>query len=307
VIRSPAELPGGGGGIAMQRRAWAWDGAAGPREAARIPPGPVDATALVTLYAKAGESRLPDSLLRDTLAAAVADRLADDPGRFAIPRDTMIGVAARAQRMDGWARDFLRRHPDALVLHLGCGLDTRVFRVAPPATARWIELDLPPVIALRRRLLPPRPGTSLVAASVTDAAWLALLPRERPALVLAEGLLPYLPAPEVPRLLRRLTGCLPRGEIGFDAYGGAALLLLAQDPTLRAAGAVLRWALDDPHALERQVPGLRLIEDSPGQDPAQLARMSWPTQLALGVLAALPCRLLGRFLRYAFGAPSGRR
>jgi O-methyltransferase involved in polyketide biosynthesis len=41
-------------------------------------------------------------------------------------------------------------HPGAVVLHLGCGLDSRVFRVDPAAGHRWHHLDFPDVIEVKR-------------------------------------------------------------------------------------------------------------------------------------------------------------
>ncbi|GAA2848207.1 hypothetical protein GCM10020220_042160 [Nonomuraea rubra] len=61
-----------------------------------------------------------------------------------------------------------------MVLHLGCGLDARVYRIDPPATVDWYDLDYPTVIELRERFLPPREHYTLIASSVTDpAGWTA--------------------------------------------------------------------------------------------------------------------------------------
>jgi O-methyltransferase involved in polyketide biosynthesis len=58
----------------------------------------------------------------------------------------------RAKQLDDWSTDFLRRHPNAVVLHLGCGMDTRAFRLHPPETVQWFDVDQPDVIAFRRKL-----------------------------------------------------------------------------------------------------------------------------------------------------------
>jgi O-methyltransferase involved in polyketide biosynthesis len=263
-------------------------------------------TLLITLWAKAGESLLPDSLLKDRFGAKAASRIDYDFTRLGVDRDLMVGLAMRAHVLDGWTRDFLDRHPDALVLHLGCGLDSRVFRVDPPAGVDWFEVDYPEVIALRRKLYPRRAGCHLLGSSVTEPGWLAGLPRDRPAMIVAEGVLPYLPAEEVPLLLERLVGHLPEGEFAFDAYSTLGLRLIALQPAIRATGATFHWALDDPAELERQVPGLALAaelaaDDPDGYDPAQIARMSWPAQWALRFLSLVPpLARLGLLLRYRF-------
>lgn len=262
-------------------------------------------TLLLTLAAKAGESRLPDSLLRDHFAAEAMARIDHDFRKFRVDRDLMVGLALRAHLLDGWARAFLARHPDAVVLHLGCGLDTRFFRLAPAPGIDWFEVDYPEVIALRRRLYPARDGLTLLGSSVTDPAWLAEIPRGRPRLVLAEGLLPYLPAAEVPPLLARVTEGAT-GELAFDAYSRLGLWMIRNHPAIRVTGAELHWALEDPRTLERQVPGLRLAEDlraydPRGYDPAQIARMSLPARWGMLAFRLLPpLGRIGRLLRYAF-------
>lgn len=263
-------------------------------------------TLLITLWAKAGESLLPDSLLKDRFAAEAAARLDYDFARLKVDRDLMVGLAMRAHVLDGWTRDFLGRHDDAIVLHLGCGLDSRVFRIDPPDGVDWYDVDYPEVIALRRKLYPAPDGDHLIGSSVTEPGWLDGLPRDRPAMIVAEGLLPYLAEEEVPLLLERLVRHCPSGEIIFDAYSPLGLKLIALQPSIKATGAVLHWALDDPTELERQVPGLELVTeltayDPDGYDPAQIARMSWPARFAMQFFSLIPpLARIGLLLRYRF-------
>jgi len=263
-------------------------------------------TLLITLWAKAGESRLPDSLLKDRFAAEAATRIDYDFARLKVDRNMMVGLAMRASTLDGWVRDFLKRHPNAIVLHLGCGLDSRVFRIDPPAGIDWYDVDYPDVIALRQKLYPARDCYHLIGSSVTEPGWIAELPRDRPTMIVAEGLLLYLPEGEVPLLLERLARHSPAGEIVFDAYSAFGLRLIALQPSIKATGAVLHWALDDPAELERQVPGLTLVTeltayDPDGYDPAQIARMSWQARLAIQFFSLIPpLARLGLLLRYRF-------
>ena len=95
------------------------------------------------------ESRRSDSILSDREADKALRRIDYDFSRLRVHRSDHLSLAVRAKAYDGWARQFLTRHPDYTVLHLGCGLDTRVYRVNPPSTIRWYEIDLPDVIELR--------------------------------------------------------------------------------------------------------------------------------------------------------------
>ncbi|MDX3807037.1 class I SAM-dependent methyltransferase [Bosea thiooxidans] len=263
-------------------------------------------TLLITLCATAGESHLPDSLLKDRFAARALAQIDYDFDRLKIDRDMMIGIALRAHVIDGWTCDFLGAHPEATVLHLGCGLDSRVFRIAPSANVRWFDVDYPDVIALRQRLYPAREGCTLLPSSVTEPDWLDAVPQDRQAFVIAEGLLPYLPAEEVVLLLERVTNHLPGGELAFDAYSRLGLTLIAWQPSVRATGAKLHWSLDDPDELLRQFPDLELVEEllgygSGGYDPAQVARMSLVARVVVPVMGMIPAlSRIGGLLRFRF-------
>ena len=262
------------------------------------------ATLLITLYAKAEESRLPDSLLQDRYAAEAVARIDHDFSALRMRRDEMIGLAMRAYSLDGWVREFIAAHPGATVLHLGCGLDSRVFRVDPPADVSWFDVDYPDVIALRRALYPSRPGYALIGSPLSDLGWLAQIPTDKPALVVAEGLFLYLQEEEVLQLMRVVTTQFPTGEIAFDAYNRLGLALARRNRMFRATGAVMRWSLENPQNLEAQVPGMRLRTEQ-GMDEAsgsgQRARLSWLARIGLWWMRrVLPLRRLGRLLRYRY-------
>ncbi|MCZ0737301.1 class I SAM-dependent methyltransferase [Phreatobacter sp. AB_2022a] len=264
----------------------------------------VKETLLITLYGKAGESRMPDSLLKDRFAAEVVDRIDYDFSRLKMRRDDLVGLAIRAYRIDQWTRAFIEAHEQAVVLHLGCGLDSRIFRIAPPAAVRWFDVDYPEVIALRRRLYPAQPEATMIASSVTEPDWRERLPSAGPALIIAEGLLMYLSKAAVKDLLSALTRRMGRGELVFDGFNRLGARLAAASRMVRATGATFGWTLESPRELERLVPGLRLVEDTMIYDPAktgQFARFSLSARLAIHAMCLIPAfRRLGRLMRYRF-------
>lgn len=262
------------------------------------------ATLLITLYAKAEESRLPNSLLHDHYAAQAVERIDYDFSTLRMRRDVMIGLAMRAYTLDAWVREFIAAHRGATVLHLGCGLDSRVFRVDPPPEVSWFDVDYPEVIALRRALYPPRAGYALIGSPLADLAWLARIPTDKPTLVVAEGLFLYLSEEDVLQLLRVVTTQFPSGEIAFDGYSRLGLALARRNRMFRATGAVMRWTLQHPQTLEAQVPGMRLRTEQwvyDEDDSTQWARFSWPARWGVWLMRrVLPLRRLGRLLRYRY-------
>jgi O-methyltransferase involved in polyketide biosynthesis len=218
--------------------------------------GSVTWTLFGTLYLRAWESRAERSILRDHYAAEALDRIDYDFAKLKRrlrPESNQFLVALRAKQLDDWSADFLARHPGATVLHLGCGLDSRVLRLDPPPAVRWFDVDIPEVIELRRRLYPERDGYRMIGASVTDPDWLREVPADRPVLVVAEGLLPYLTEGDIRGLLQRLTDHFGSGEVMFDAAA----------PWLARLVKASRWGLRDGREIERWDPRLRCVEQVP--------------------------------------------
>jgi O-methyltransferase involved in polyketide biosynthesis len=259
-------------------------------------------TLLITVYAKAVESRSPGSLLKDHFADEALSRIDYDFKPLDLGPDGAVSLAIRAKAFDDWTRAFIEEHPDAVVLNLGCGLDSRIFRVDPPPGIAWFDVDFPDVIEIRQRVYPAREkGYRMIGASVTEAGWLEQVPGGRPAMIVAEGLMPYLPAAEAPQLVARLVAHFPSGELAFDGYSRLGLKMLRITPQFRATGAEVHWALNDAQTLERKVPGLKLVEEKVQYDSADIARMSWPAQLTVKLWRYIPAlRKIGRLLRYRF-------
>ena len=88
-------------------------------------------TLLIPLYNRAMESQRPDAIMKDEKAVAIVTQMSYD---FDQIRKIRMHEANRAERimltreMDRYDRDFLSRHPEAVVVHIGCGLDSRFER-----------------------------------------------------------------------------------------------------------------------------------------------------------------------------------
>lgn len=179
---------------------------------------PLEDSLWLTLYARALDNRRPHPILADAMADQIVDKVDYDFGQLHIDTNLILNVALRAKKLDQVASDFLARHPDAVGLDLGAGLDTRVFRLAPPSTVDWYDVDFPAVAAARQRLLPERPNAHVIGADVTEKDWLDTIPTGRPAIIVADGLMGFLTQDELVALLNRLISHFPSGEMVFNSY-----------------------------------------------------------------------------------------
>ncbi|NUR86641.1 MAG: class I SAM-dependent methyltransferase [Nonomuraea sp.] len=265
----------------------------------------VQKTLSPVLRAKALDNRLPDPILGDRYAEETMRRL--DPGydsRWFGRSQLGLVAVVRARAHDDWARAFLAEHPDAVVLHLGCGLDARVYRIDPPATVDWFDLDYPSVIELRRKLLPAREHYTLIGSAVTEMDWLDRIPRGRPVLMIAEGLVPYLSAVELRRLLTAVIDASPAGQLQFDTVSVWAWRTSRWDPTLRKYGTQFHCGFDDPAALAGWHPRLEFVDEAPMNDsPVLLAKAPPNVRRLYRLLNLLPgMRHSTRIVRFRVGA-----
>lgn len=258
-------------------------------------------TLLVTLHARALDARAADPVLGDTMAAEAVDAIDFDFSTTHITPRMAPTVAVRAKFIDDWVREFLREHDgEATVVHLGAGLDSRVWRIDPGPGVTWFDVDFPEVIEIRRALFPERPGCHLIGSSVTDPGWLERIPTGRPTLAVAEGLSMYLTEEQGVTLLRRITDRFNGGTtIAFDAFNRLAIRAQRTNPAVRMSGATLHWSVDHPRDLVRDVPGLRLRDAVDAITAPGSERLPRGTRVISSMLRPFPAiRHMSRYLRY---------
>jgi len=220
-------------------------------------------TLLIPLYARAVEAQRPDALVRDDQVVAMIGQIDYDFSRIKLLAHDQVGIILRVRQFDRRARDFLARHPDAVVVHIGCGLDTRFERVAERnGGVEWYDLDLPEVMELRQKLVGQAPRGHSLACSVFDADWLDTVSvhRARPFLFVAEGVLPYFEQAQVKELVQRLKERFPGAELVCDAMTPLVVWLHNWELAFSKIGARLHWGLRDPRDVEKWGAGIRLLD-----------------------------------------------
>ncbi|MFE7419945.1 class I SAM-dependent methyltransferase [Rhodococcus sp. NPDC057529] len=173
----------------------------------------VPATMMWTLRNRAVEAARPDTAFEDPLAVGLYETLDYPYENFGKPGQSH---ALRAQAFDDEIRTFLAGHPGGTVVALGEGLQTSYWRIGDP-DVRWVSIDLPEVVALRRQLLPDEPNVTTLAVSALDRSWMDHVDTGRGVFVSAEGLLMYLPPDESLSLIGECARRFPGGRMMFDS------------------------------------------------------------------------------------------
>lgn len=268
---------------------------------------PVEQTAFLTEYARALDSRTPRPLLGDTLASEVVSTIDYDFAGLGVQTSVILQTALRAKMLDDRVRQFVAKHPDAVVVDMGAGLDSGVYRVAPPSTVDWYSVDLPGITALRDEALPANPQSHSVPVSLADAHWPDTIPADRPTMLIADGLFAFLTEPVIAGIFRRITEHFGTGELAFNDYGGigwfsrAAIKVFPQK-MFKDVGS--QWGypgFKDAHYPQTWNPRMALVEEASLTDAPEV-------DLFPGWLR-VPTKLMGktksgarkaRILRYAF-------
>jgi O-methyltransferase involved in polyketide biosynthesis len=212
-------------------------------------------TLLIPLYARALDSRSSHPILGDKKADEMVRTIDYDFERLKGFGNRNV-LVVRAKQMDEWTKEFLASNPDAVVLNLGCGLDSRVSRISPPSSVSWFDLDYPQVIEERQKFYSDRDGYQMLGSSLTEPGWLERVPKDRPAIVVADGVFEYLAEEDVKSLFNKVTDRFPRGQIVFDVMSSFAIK--SGRSRLKAkTGAELRWAVDDVRAVDSLDPRLK--------------------------------------------------
>jgi O-methyltransferase involved in polyketide biosynthesis len=247
----------------------------------------VPETLLSNLGRRAAAARAKRSLLDDPLAVETVQRLDYD---FA---DSSRGASLHALRVrtfDDAVRRFLGRSPAGTVVALGEGLETQYWRV-DDGRMNWLTVDLPPVLELRRRLLPENPRHRSHSGSALDLRWIDEVQPGSPILVTAQGLLPYFQCGEVHELIEAMAARLPGSSFVFDVVPLRMLEVVRRATARERDQAVELWSWlfdEGERAAIAEIPGVALLRDL------------WPP-FALGItpLAICAVRCAPRKLRYS--------
>ncbi|MHA6622777.1 class I SAM-dependent methyltransferase [Pseudonocardia sp. DLS-67] len=265
---------------------------------------PLQQACLLTLRWRAQDARSETPILGDALSLQVAESLGLDLTSKVV-RSNVLVKAVRDKMLDRVVSRFIAEHPTAVVVDLGCGLDTRRQRCAPPPGVDWYDVDFPAVIALRQRLLPD--GAHLVGADVTTTTWLDDLPRDRPTIAVNNSLMLMITAEAFRAMARAMTSHVHRGEFTFNAYSRLAIR-----NSRRISGRVKsgRWnmppavgeGIDDPHEAETWGAGLSLIEEQFMANAPEVDRWPpfWKAVARLNARSVRFARSADRVLHYRF-------
>jgi O-methyltransferase involved in polyketide biosynthesis len=241
-------------------------------------------TLLIPLYIRAQETQRTDALLKDDTAVELVKRINYDFSRIKLQGHDVVGLISRVREFDRFARNFLVTHPNGVVVHIGCGLDTRFERV-DNGQVEWYDLDLPEVVRLRRELYQAdNRRYHILDCSVFDPAWMGAVNHHHPGpfLFLAEGVFPYFAAAKIKALVLELQATFPGAELVFDAHRPWTMRADNLQLMFSKVKARLHFGLRHGRDVETWGKGIRMLEEwfYFGTDELRLRQYRWMYNIA---------------------------
>ena len=199
----------------------------------KIEKNTVQETLIIPLFARKVCSELYPDLYRDETAVRLIDQLdydfskAEKNSHSLMQRFGSLEVAMRQYDLAFEVRDYLKNHPNAAVVNLGCGLDG-TGRACDNGSCKIYNLDFPDVIAARNELLPAGDREQNIPCDLNDTAWFSKIDATSGAIFFASGVFYYFLTGQVKALVQSMADAFPDGLLVFDAANRTAVKMIAK-------------------------------------------------------------------------------
>ncbi len=199
----------------------------------KIEKNTVQETLIIPLYARKVCSELYPTLYRDEAALGLIEKIdydfseAEKNSRSLMQRFGALEVVVRQNDLAWEARDYLKTHPRAAVVNLGCGLDN-TGRACDNGSCKLYNLDFPDVISVRNELLPAGEREENIPCDLNDTAWFSKIDASNGAVFFASGVFYYFLKEQVKALVQAMVDAFPGSVLVFDAANRTAVKMIAK-------------------------------------------------------------------------------
>lgn len=218
----------------------------------------VNRTLYIPLYGKSYVSRR-GLFLRDEKAEAIWDAEGFPLKGKAKSKWLAYNMGMRAAVFDRWLAEKMEQNPETVILHIGCGMDSRAERVGTRGHL-WFDIDFPEVIRERRKYFSETEAYRMIAADVREEGWMDSLPGKRPAIVVMEGVSMYLKKEDLLELLSRLKRRFSRVGLLMDCYTVFAAKATKYKNPINQVGVTEVYGIDDSSELTEGT-GYRFVSE----------------------------------------------
>lgn len=160
-------------------------------------------------------------------------------------------MGMRSRVFDDWVKIKMEEDSEVIVIHLGCGLDSRVLRVETENHS-WFDVDFPEVIEERNRFYSENQNYKMLKGDVRTDSWLNNLPKCKNAIILMEGISMYLTLEEIKNLVSNLKSRFEHFSLLMDSYSVFAAKMSKYKNPINDVGVTTVYGIDNPKILETE-------------------------------------------------------
>ena len=207
----------------------------------------VNKTLYIPLYGKSYVSK-KGIILQDKKAEEIWDAEGFALKGKAASKWLAYYMGMRAAVFDRWVEEKLAEDPEAVVIHLGCGMDSRAVRVKT-AGHKWYDVDFPEVMDERRRYFEETESYRMISGDAREKGWLSNI-SESNAIIVMEGISMYLTPEELRSLMEALEAQFKQLAVLMDCYTVFAAKMSKYKNPINEVGVTQVYGMDDPKQLE---------------------------------------------------------
>ena len=167
-------------------------------------------------------------------------------------------MGVRSAVFDDWLKEQLTESADAIVFHIGCGMDSRIIRVGD-TNHKWFDVDFPDVIAERKKYYTETENSKMISTDIRDLGWIEDIPESKHTVVVMEGVSMYLPNEELCSFLTNLCSHFDNVSLLMDCYSILAAKISRYKNPINDVGVTKVYGIDDPCIVETN--GLNFIKE----------------------------------------------
>ena len=220
----------------------------------------VPETMIQTLYARAKETKKADAKIRDEMAVEIVKQLDYDFSKADKDTTMSSGVIARTIVLDQMVDEYLQAHPDTIVINLGCGMDTRCYRMKGKYQ-RWYNVDLPETMEIRQRFLTENGPIYQIAKSAMDSSYTeAVEYHGEQVLVIAEGLSMYLGEKDIRQIFSIIEHTYRKATVMIETMS-PFFVKHVKESSIEGSHAKFTWGVKNGRQLQQLVPAFTWQRD----------------------------------------------
>ena len=227
--------------------------------------GNVQKTLLLPLVGRAIETQKEKPLLIDRNAVEIVEKIDYDLSKITqnISEISQLGWIIRSLLIDNKIKNYINEHPEAIIVNIGCGLDTTFERIDNGKIV-WYDLDLPDVIKLRSQFIQESERRKFIARSFLDYEWLQQIQQCENVLFIIAGVLYYFEEDQIKEIFSKIADNFPDSEMVFDATSPIGVKM-ANKMVIKNSGmdkkSYLKWGIKSAKKLESFDKRIKVLDE----------------------------------------------